>query len=339
MKIAEIYSVSSDICHSPLANKKYDFIFSLGQACNCAATLRINMLRYQSFPFDWVFSGGGFAERFSILLNDFNGYFDKENLELSYNDGESVCYRNKISGIEFPHDFSKNDIFLNDDIYLPIKKKYDRRISRLLKILNTKNYHVLCVYIERSDYLNKISNDEIMSLFYKARLKFKANLDILYVKHENSFMLSNLFLETISKNIFIAKINNSFTEEDFSYGNRKMLSWLFNNIYNKQVLTLKKYSSTGKLFIYGAGERAMYIAKMLIDREINFSGFIISKGQEKKRNFHKFGKNIFYPNELPYPTSEIIIFYGLDSENTKQVKKYLKKNNIIFSKKINLKIL
>jgi hypothetical protein len=93
---------------------------------------------------------------------------------------------------------------------------------------------------------------------------------------------------------------------------------------------LENYSSSDKLFIYGAGVQANIVARSLIYRGIKFSGFVISSTQEKPKTLFKFGKEVFYPNELPYPHSEIAVYYGLSPENAKYVREYLKDNRIVF---------
>jgi len=326
--------ISSNIHESPLAKNTYDFVFSLGYACNCASNLSACLLREYSYPFDWV-TGANFEERIEILLNDFNCYFEKE--ELEFGDQPShiqeqtshIFYRNRKNGIIFMHDFPQNESSLNlDNIYSSIREKYDKRINRLLNILKEKNYNVLCVYIQQR--VIKISNDQIISLHNKLRQKFKANIDMLFVRYEPSFRMDELTLDILSRNTFIASLNNKNTLE--WQGNDKMLSLLLDNINTKQLQQIKESSATNILYIYGAGGIGKAIAGKLARRNIDFNGFIVSDNSNILHN--GFGK-VYHLKKLPIPYSEATVIFALNKENKNAVKEYLKNNEIEFGLNIN----
>lgn len=52
-----------------MINKKYDCIFSIGEACLYAGILAKLELRNFSSPFDWLY-GATLEERIQIFLND-----------------------------------------------------------------------------------------------------------------------------------------------------------------------------------------------------------------------------------------------------------------------------
>jgi len=323
------YQVSSNIHESPLAKNTYDLVFSLGEKCSCASSLSASLLREYSCPFDWV-AGASFEQRIDILLNDFNVFFEKDKLELRewpskmLQRASHISYTNKENNINFTHDFPQNESSLNlDNVYFPIREKYDRRTNRLLNILNTKNLNILCVYIQEK--IIKILNNEIISLHDKLRQKFKANIDMLFVRYEPSFRMDELTLDILTRGIFIASLNNKHTL-DWKCNDR-MLSLLLDNINTKQLLQIKNSSITNALYIYGAGEIGKAIAGRLARRNIDFNGFIVSDNQEYINN--SFGK--VYPlKKLPIPYSEATVIFALNRQNMSAVKEYLQNNGIEF---------
>jgi phage regulator Rha-like protein len=319
-----IYGSNSNIHESPLAQKAYDFVFSLGEACLGASNLKASLLREYSCPFDWVYCAS-FEQRIAILLNDFNGYLEKDKLELRQNiqNIPPKWFINKENGIQFHHDFPPEN-FNWDNYYFFVKEKYDRRINRLLKILNTNKLDVLCVYIQLR--ITKISNDEIISLHNKLKQKFRANIDMLFIRYEPSFRMDELALENLSENIYIAKLNNKSINE--WNGNDRMLSLLLDNINTKKLLQIKQSSATNTLFIYGCGVIGRSIAKKLARRNIGIYGFIVSDGLNI--GYHNDIGKVYQLKELPIPYSEATVVFGLNRENMNAVNEYLQKYGIKF---------
>jgi len=321
------YGNHSNIHESPLAKKTYDFVFSLGEACACASNLSANLLREYSCPLDWV-SGTNFEQRIAILLNDFDGYFEKDKLELKQNTKNipnvpHIYFFNKENGMGFIHDFPHETSFNLDIFFSSIKEKYDRRVKRLLNILKTENLNILCVYIQQRIF--EVSNNEIIYLHEKLRQKFNADIDMLFVKYDPSFRMDELTLEDLSENTFIAKLNNKCIQWT---GNDRMLSLLLDNINTRQLLQIKQSSATNTLFIYGVGGIGKQIAGRLARRNIDISGFIVSDGMDTNV-INDFGK--VYPlKELPIPYSKATVILGLSRENMNAVMEYLEKNGIKF---------
>ncbi|MDR2526924.1 MAG: papain-like cysteine peptidase [Rickettsiales bacterium] len=136
----------------------YDCVFSLGSGCFTAYALRKAHLRKFSAPYDWVY-GCTLEKRISFLINGFKDFFNKEDFELleikskgtklRRVDGILMVpgrhYRNKRTGLSYPHDFEQDGDF--DMKFSLTKSKYEKRIQRLLdKINNGKN--ILMVYTE-----------------------------------------------------------------------------------------------------------------------------------------------------------------------------------------------
>ena len=56
--------------------KKYDLIFSIGEACSCTSALRLAKLQFKSYPLDWLF-GSDFIGRCKILASQFEHFIGK----------------------------------------------------------------------------------------------------------------------------------------------------------------------------------------------------------------------------------------------------------------------
>lgn len=223
--------------------KEYNYIFSLGEACLCASGLRILGLRSFSGPFDWVF-GATITERIDLIINDFNGFFEKEDLIFDSQRKDQKpndIYYNKRTKITFNHDFPLDGSF--DSSYLKIKDKYNRRTSRILSILKSKK-PTLIVFMELpNNSINGINNDaELVELSNKLQNKFNnKNIDILYIKHDEQMKDGEVEVRQINENISIGSCFNENREngDPLNINNVKLL---FKNIAVKnQKLNKIKY--------------------------------------------------------------------------------------------------
>ena len=179
--------------------RKFDLIFSLGEACSSSETLRRNLLQLESYPFDWLY-GSDFIGRCHILTNNFENFIEKENLEYAHEERSIKCiaYRNKSNDITFNHDFSKELPF--DGAYGQVKQKYTRRITRLLKkIQNSKD--VLAVWLEIPSANHKTTtNQEIIDGFNILKSKFGEKINLLYVaNHSEKYFEQDLGNDKITK--------------------------------------------------------------------------------------------------------------------------------------------
>lgn len=164
--------------------KKYDLIFSLGEACSCTQALGTSGLQLFSYPFDWLF-GSSFMERCKILATRFARYIDKEDLEFSYEERSIRCqaYHNKYNDIIFNHDFPK-DLSL-DESYPQVREKYERRIRRLLSSIERSSCGLI-VYIETPVTDHVILDwQEIIEGYNHIKDAFPGtSIDLLYVARE-----------------------------------------------------------------------------------------------------------------------------------------------------------
>lgn len=161
--------------------KKYDVIFSLGSACLCSQMLRKLHLQFCSFPLDWV-TGDDFSNRVELLASDFRDFFNKEDLVFypDWQESKKDVYRNKRTQIIFPHDFPKDVPF--ETSYPVVRKKYDRRIARLIAQIE-KAADVLIVYVDRPSKEQKdVPEDALKSCYARIADRFpNKNIDLLYI--------------------------------------------------------------------------------------------------------------------------------------------------------------
>lgn len=168
---------------------RYDFIFSIGQACSCTENLRKANLQVCSFPFDWLY-GTTIKERVDLLVNDFKGWFEKSDFVFDcYKDGSRFnVYKNTRTGLIFNHDFPKYDDF--DTGYKKVSAKYERRVSRLLERV-FESRRSLAVYVEQPYTREYASEAMLIALKAKLDARFgEGKVDILYVHHGESFKAS-----------------------------------------------------------------------------------------------------------------------------------------------------
>ena len=182
-----------------------------GHKCTVAETLRKYHLRKTAFPFDWnVLS---ISTALELIQNRFADFLEIKNLvALSPIKGRYINNQNELErkrdgsikwttitpvicrkyNILFPHDFSENGL---EDL-TAVKCKYDRRINRLLKLIDNKQNLVFL-------YDNKGIHKEHYDLFRSADIDFKkieSNDNFIHMKNEfNIPICSHLsYLENLS---------------------------------------------------------------------------------------------------------------------------------------------
>lgn len=110
-------------------------LINLGGDCQLAWQTRENGLRRYAFPFDSVVAPCDSVTQ--ALQNKFQNFFDRENLVLVKNDeGRPLHVLDTKYNIRFIHDWGDKipENFLEQ--YTTIKEIYDRRILRLLSLLD-----------------------------------------------------------------------------------------------------------------------------------------------------------------------------------------------------------
>ena len=179
---------------------KYDFVFSLGEACSCTQALRSSNLQYASYPLDWLF-GSDFNGRVDILISEFNQFIERSDLQYSYSERSISCdaYFNNKNQITFNHDFPTGVPL--EESYPMVAEKYQRRINRLLD--NIKNADsVLIVYIETPNNKNHTSDKDIICGWEKIKEKyFNKKIDLLYFMNDTTLPPKSVKKENITPNI------------------------------------------------------------------------------------------------------------------------------------------
>lgn len=137
-----------------LFSKKFDLIFSLGEDCACSSYLRRFNLQEYSYPFDWL-TNADFFTRMDLLVNDFKGFLEKENLAIiAYSHQKTINkhtddYKDTKTDFYFYHDFDTKMPF--DKSFILVKEKYQRRIKRLYHQIQ-KSQNILIVWWSRNKH-------------------------------------------------------------------------------------------------------------------------------------------------------------------------------------------
>lgn len=162
--------------------KRYDFIFSIGQACSCTENLRKAKLQVMSYPFDWLY-GTSIKERVDLLVDDFKGWFEKDDFVFDcYKDGSRFnVYRNIHTGLIYNHDFPRDDDF--ETGYAKVSARYARRVARLYGQIKASR-RALAVYVEQPYTRDYMSDEDLVALKAKLDARFGAGkVDLLYIHH------------------------------------------------------------------------------------------------------------------------------------------------------------
>lgn len=155
--------------------KQYDIVYSLGSNCRMADYLRVTGLRLASGPFDWICGGGGICNILAWICREMQGFIEKEDLVIDEEEivpKRTIWYRNERTGFKFPHEFIYGREF--NEMYVEVRAKYDRRISRFLEDLRTKN--VLLTYLARD---SRIETPAVTESFLRLREKFGSRVDLM----------------------------------------------------------------------------------------------------------------------------------------------------------------
>ena len=191
----------------------YDLIISMGEACMCSSNLRKRGLQRFSYPMDWVF-GSSFAQRIGLIINKFQRYFEFDDfVALDEFDHDKYVIKNKFTNLGYNHDFCLNQGSWESQ-YNKVKAKYDRRISRLINMLESKSKQkVLIVYVElprTKDKQHENINDNQLINYIAELEKVYPNkkFNFLYIKHNEDYYPNKFKYEQISKSINRAIIYN-----------------------------------------------------------------------------------------------------------------------------------
>lgn len=198
-------------------NKKFDLIFSLGEACSCTQILRKCMLQFHSYPFDWLY-GSDILSRTKILTNNYKDFInieDLEDLNMTNLDKKNLCenFFNKKNNIVFNHDFEYGKTL--DETYPYVKKKYDRRAERQIRQIE-KSKNILVVYLQTPKNNNILDDSnllEVQDLLQKRFDKQKVFLLYIYCNHNNE----NIEIIKVSKYLYKAHFDYDGYNETSPY--------------------------------------------------------------------------------------------------------------------------
>lgn len=227
--------------YSMLFNTKFDFVFSLGENCAAAYYLQRLKIREMSCPFDWL-CNASIKTRVTLLLNRFEGFLLKENLEkVEKHQGRELLnddYHDIKTGFYFFHDFTRG-ISLNDDFPI-VKEKYDRRIARLYKRLSVSS-KVLLVWVngecnvEENDFVDTINRLN----------KGFPNIEFYLLVIENNMQCKKIDEYIINANII--KFKGPFRPNpQLTWGDKS----LFNLVFTRINSSVRSYLSLIKMLIY-----------------------------------------------------------------------------------------
>ena len=184
-----------------LFDKKYDLIFSIGQACSCTKMLRKFKLQFYSYPCDWIF-GSTIIDRVKILTNEYKDFLNFEDIQVtsdSNNIATNLCAAciNTRTQIRFTHDFPYGQPA--EETYPKIKEKYDRRIKRQLNQIE-KSERVLVVYLQMPNNDEYIDDEILIEAHSMLEKRFsKQEITFLYISCEHG--KKDYELKEVSKNV------------------------------------------------------------------------------------------------------------------------------------------
>jgi len=159
--------------------KKYDFAIPLGAACASSIALRAANMQFASLPFDWT-GGGDIVGRAKLIAGGFADWMRLEDMELTdvlHATFNSSIYRNRVTGLTYPHDFPAG-CYLEDELPTVVGK-YERRIRRLYSEMERAG-HALAVYNE-VPYRPVAPDADLLEAHRLLQERFpKTQIDLLY---------------------------------------------------------------------------------------------------------------------------------------------------------------
>ena len=210
---------------SKMPRIKYDFILPMGEACFVPQSLEKLDLRFFSTPLDWA-GARPFAELFEMFLGDFEGFFEKEDMEfytqMKRKNPHFDVYINKRTQFFFPHDFPIGVPF--DEAYPAVREKYMRRIARLKERMSDSR-RVLILHIELPESGKpRISAERLTALSDAVAAKYPGTrADILYLAHNSTIPAKTTHYRHINERVIYAEFSNGNPELknsiEFNYRN------------------------------------------------------------------------------------------------------------------------
>ncbi len=181
--------------------KKYGFVFGIGEACSCSTALRAAHLQIQSFPTDWL-SGLDIKGRTALIVSDFKDFFNAEDLKYAGDNKKSDTYVNTRTGITFYHDFPLHSDFAA--LYPSVKAKYDKRIARMLSsIENAKKALIVYMNVPVREK-ERPSDAELVDCLTAFEKRFPdTKFDLLYLTNDSDIPYKKRKIERVKDNLFV----------------------------------------------------------------------------------------------------------------------------------------
>lgn len=222
-------------------------IIPFGEDCLITFSLRNLEKRNSSLPFDWLGYEGKegiyFSAAVDILCNEFKDFLNLEDLVVigpTGNEDKGIHVTNTKTGFRYKHDFFDGRSI--DEQFPSIKEKYNRRISRLLDLLNNGG-NFLFTHMAYSNISDQIIDEKLK----KIRDKFpKSKLYFLFLLHDPS--KKQYESEIINKDSLtrIIKFNNSgdySLQTPWWHNERVYMKLLYDNIEDNWVKNISSQKS------------------------------------------------------------------------------------------------
>lgn len=176
-------------------NLTYDMVCSLGERCMTAHQMRLNNLRSQSNPFDWIITEDT-SQLVNTILNNFSHFFDKEDIIVTGRTKEHLIIKDLSTGFRCPHDIKANSDF--DLEYEEFRMKYSHRISRFMTQLHTAS-SILFIRTNANE-------NDIKELVKLTAVNINARIDFLIINLTET--IHTIKLPSILQNVTIYEVSN-----------------------------------------------------------------------------------------------------------------------------------
>ena len=161
----------------------YDSVWSLGQWCVTAMSLKELGLRSASGPFDWMGPNEPLGHYVEMIVEGFPNFFRKENMrKLRENPKEGTeHWVDEGQGWEIRHEFKIGVPF--EENYAKYRAQLDRRIERLLASLRSGG-RVLLVHVRG---VGRYTREEVVAAARRVRAAFPdTKIDLLVLESDKS---------------------------------------------------------------------------------------------------------------------------------------------------------
>lgn len=201
----------------------YDKVYSLGQWCVSAMTMKKAGLRSETGPVDWNGPVPGIVNDVAlyveIFLTEFANYFKKENIvRVGENVKAGKAYYDDVKGcgIGSRHDFDLGLPF--DEMFAKTRVKYDRRIARFLATMKVPGKYLFVHYVGEGHY----DRAKTLAAWERFRAKYpESTLDLLVV--ETELFKKDLSWEKVAPGVdFVVGDFYDQTRYDAVVGNQKL---------------------------------------------------------------------------------------------------------------------